>query len=616
MIINILLIIAFGGAFLVYLAGKISGKLRNILSIIISLVILTLIVMLQGKEIEVNYFHFFNFPLMFRINVLSWFFALLISFLTTLSLIFSLNYMKGKENLDFYYLMLLLVNASMLAIVLSGDLLSFYIFWETMSWSTFLLISYNKGKAINAALKYIIMSIAGSLAMLLAIILIYIKFQSFDILFISTHINMSSQNFAILIFLLLSIGFGVKSAIVPLHAWLPDAHAEAPSPFSAILSGILIKMGIYGFLLLFYVILGLKILLSLNIWGIKLNYIFALLGAISVLVPSMIAIFQTDAKRVLAWSSIGQIGYIAIGITIGSSIGTAGGLFHLFSHTIFKALLFFSIAAVEYRTGTRDLNKLGGLMKKMPIVFIGCLISVLGLIGIPLTNGFVSKWLIYKALFLNQNYFLLFIALISTWAAILYGFKILHHIFLGQLSQEHIKVKKAPLGMQIPIMILSFLVLLFGIFPGLALKTINKLIVNIGFKSLSVNLFGIVSETGPLNIINIFAGLMAILLLIIIVFKLGKKKTNIKQDDNYAAGSYIPIDKYHFTSNFYAPLFGIIKPLLIDHIDNFYLWVANRIRSLSDKVRKIYCGNVNVYVIYIIGFAALLIILKIGLKLW
>ena len=296
MTINILLIIAFGGAFLVYLAGKISGKLRNILSIIISLGILIFILMLHGKNIEVNYFHFFNFPLTFKINTLSWFFAILISFLTTLSLIFSLNYMKGKENLDFYYLMILFVNASMLGIVLSGDLLSFYIFWEMMGWSTFLLISYNKGKAIKAALKYIIMSIAGSLAMLFAVILIYVKFQSFDILFISENTNMISQNFAVLIFLLLSIGFGVKSAIVPLHAWLPDAHAEAPSPFSAILSGILIKMGIYGFLLLFYVILGFKILLSLNIWGIKLNYIFALLGAISVLIPSMIAIFQTDAN--------------------------------------------------------------------------------------------------------------------------------------------------------------------------------------------------------------------------------------------------------------------------------------------------------------------------------
>jgi len=615
--LQLILLVGFGGAIVTYFAGKVWKALRESFAVIFSLILVGMVVYVYNRySDEILKIGFLNFNIVFRLNALSWLFAIMISGITFLSILFSLNYIRGRENLDFYYAMLLLVNASMLGIVFAGDLISFYIFWEIMSWSTFLLISYNKGKALNAGLKYIIMSLIGSIAMLIAIISFYLKFGSLDISFISANINTVSTKYIIYISSLFFIGFGVKSAIVPLHTWLPDAHSEAPSPFSAILSGILIKMGIYGFLLILYTIIGIKILSIMWIGKIKLHYILVWLGAISILVPSFIAILQDDAKRVLAWSSIGQIGYIIVGISLGTGLGFLGGMFHTFNHAIFKALLFLSIASVEYQTGTRNLNQLGGLIKKMPVTFLGCVIGIAGLIGIPLTNGFVSKWLIYKSLFDTSNFFLLLFSLIGTWAAILYGYKILHNIFLGQLPEEYKKIKKEPVSFQIPIIILSFFVILFGIFPGVVLKFINNIGTHIGFQKFNISIMGISTETGVLNILNISFALLLAIVIVSIFFKIGRKSVKVPQENNYAAGSYIPEGKYHYTVEFYAPLYRMIAPYLKDVIDDFYNWLAERIKVLCNGIRKIYTGDVGTYVLYILFFLALLIFIYLRQVLW
>ena len=178
MTLQLILLIGFVGAIVTYFAGKISSKLREIFAVIISLLLVGMVIYTYGRySQEISKLGFLNFKIVFTLNRLSWLFAIMISSLTALSIIFSISYMKGKENLNFYYMVMLFVNASMLGIVFSGTLLLFYIFWEIMSWSTFLLISYNKGKALKAGLKYVIMSIIGSMAMLVAIISVYIKFN-------------------------------------------------------------------------------------------------------------------------------------------------------------------------------------------------------------------------------------------------------------------------------------------------------------------------------------------------------------------------------------------------------------------------------------------------------
>ena len=617
MSLEIVIIIAFGGALLTYLLGKVSHQVRDRFAIFTSLVLTVFIACLYGRSVEkAFYFGFFSLGFILRLNMLSWLFAITISVVGTLSTIFSLSYMRKGERTDFYFLEMALVNAAMLGIVLSGDLLSFYIFWEIMSWNAFLLISYNKGPALAAGMKYIIMSIIGSVCFLVGILSLYDSFDTLNISQIASAITSVSSGYTLFILVIFGIAFGIKDAILPFHTWLPDAHSEAPAPFSAVLSGILIKMGTYGFLLLLYVIVGLKLFLKLGSGLLSFNSILCFLGAVTILIPTFIAMLQNDAKRLLAWSTVGQAGYIILGIAFGTNLALAGGIFHFFNHALFKALLFLAIGAVEFRTGTRDLNSLGGLAKKMPVVFVGTLVGICALIGVPLTNGFVSKWLIYKTLILEGSPFLAFFALAGTWGTILYCYKLIHNVFLGQLPEKHKTVEKAPLSMQLPLIVLSFAVLLFGILPGIPLKVINVIGTSFGFESLNVNIWGIASDTGTLNTINIFSAVLAAGVIVWIIFRLGAKSVSVSQDDSYAAGAYAPVDKYHYTAEFYNPLYKMISPFLRDIVDEFYYLIASYIQKLAGGVRRIYSGDVGYYVMYIIFFLAFLIFVQLKWKPW
>jgi len=398
-------------------------------------VILTCLIYNQKVHVSFYPLPFLNLSLTLRVDNLSWFFAIVVAGIGFLSILFSLEYMKHYERLNYYYFMMLFVNAGMLGVVFSADFLSLYIFWEIMSWSTYLLISYKGGKAVAAGLKYIIMSTAGSIAMLFAIVNLYTSYKTLEISSLAFLLQTASPGYVLFLLIMFLIGFGIKNAIWPLHTWLPDAHAEAVSPFSAVLSGILVRMGVYGF------VLGYGIL--------NFNYIFCWIGAISIIVGTFIALLQDDDKRLLAWHAIGQGGYMILGISFGTTLGIAGGIFHTLNHCIYIALLFLVTGAVEYRTGgVRDLNQLGGLIKRMPVTFIGGLAGISGLIGIPLTNGFVSKWLIYKTLVLEAHPFLAFVALIGTWGTILSVYKFLHNIFLGQLPEKYKDVREVPRTMQ------------------------------------------------------------------------------------------------------------------------------------------------------------------------
>ncbi len=618
MSLETVLIIAFGGAFLTYFAGKISSKLRDGFAVIVSLALVWIISDLYGVQTEIVLSpEFLGLPLVMRLNSMAWFFAIAVVSFTALSVIYSLGYMKNRERTDYFYFMLLLINASMLAIVLSGDLVSFFIAWEIMSWSTFLLISYNREGALAAGIKYIVMSLIGSMGMLIGILSIYASYQTVNINEIATHLTAATAGYRLFLLIIFSITFGVKNAVVPFHIWLPDSYAEAPGPFTAVLSGMLTRMGIFGFLLIMYVMIGAQSTLHMGKGFFSYHTILAWLGAITIVIPTFIAMLQDDAKKLLAWSSIGQGGYMILGIAFGTSLGVAGGIFHTLNHAIYIVLLFLSVGAIEYGTnGLRDLNSLGGLFKKMPIVFLGGLLGISGLIGLPLTNGFVSKWLIYKTLILGKAPFLAFAALLGTWGTILTVYKFLHNLFLGQLPEKHEKIKKTPVAMQIPIVILAFTILLFGILPGLPLKVVNSIIVSFGFDSLDVNIWGIVSETGTLNMLNIFSALAIVGVIVWLIFKSARKTTRVDQFDNYAAGAVVPKDRYNYTVEFYAPFYRMARPFLKDIFDIFYQQLARATEFVCDNVRKIYTGYVGNYVMYIALFLAFLIFVQLKWSLF
>ena len=610
MSLELLIIVAFGGAFLTYFLGKISPKLRNGFAVLNALALVVMTAFLYGQTMEKTlHFGFLGMPFVLRINMLSWFFAITIVGIGLLSVIYSIKYTENEDKLDYYYFTTLFINASMLGTVLCGDLISFFIFWEMMSWSTYLLISYKGGdKALFAGIKYIIMSIIGSLAMLVGIISLYTHFGTVEITSLAVQIQGASINYILFILIMFSISFTIINAFWPAHTWLPDAHAEAVSPFSAILSAVLVRKGMYGLYLFMYMILGVNILNKLSIGFISFNGIFCWIGAITIVFAALTALLQNDSKRILAWSTVGQGGYMILGVASATALGMAGGTFHILNHCIYIGLLFFVAGAIEYSTGgIRDLNSLGGLIKKMPVTFIGGLVGILGLIGAPLTNGFVSKWLIYKALILNHHPFLAFAAFLGTWGTILYGYKFIHNIFLGQLPDKFKDIKEVPFTMQLPIIVLTVMVILFGVLPGIALKMINVIGIYLGFESLSISL----GKVETLNTINIFIAIFIVGVIVWLIFKGARKAVRVDQYDNYAAGSAIPKGKYNYTLAFYKPLDRMIRPYLNDFVDEFYLKLAEWTQNICDGVRRIYTGYVGNYVMYIVLFLAFLILIQL-----
>jgi len=613
-----ILVVAFASAALVYPAGKVHGRLRDSLAVLSTLLLVGLIGLGYGAWREVVYVpDFLGVQLVLRLNPLAWFFAITVAVVVSLSTIFSLSYVRHKESADFHYAATLAVEGAMLGIVLAGDLLTFFIFWELMSWSAYLLISCNRGRALDAGLKYIIMSLVGSCAMLIGLLAVYSSLHVLSIPLVAERMQTASPGFVLLVVLTFGLGFGIKSAMVPLHTWLPDAHSEAASPFSAVLSGVLIKMGIYGFVLLMYGLVGLRLLLGLGFGWLTFSHVLCWLGAITVVIPAFIAVLQTDAKRLLAWSSIGQIGYIILGIGFGTSLAFAGGVFHALNHALCKSLLFLAVGAVEHHTGgVRDLDRLGGLAKRMPVTFACALIAGLGLVGVPLTGGFMPKWLIYRTLIEEGSPFLAFAALLGTWGAILYVYKLLHNIFLGQLPEEHRAVPRAPASMCIPIAVLGLAILLFGVAPGIPLRAVQSIGEVFGLAQLKVTLWGLASDAGALNLLNICLAVAVAFAAVFLVMRLGAKGPRVSQEDSYAAGSAVPVGRYHYTVDFYNPLCRMISPYLKDRVDRFYSWLAARGGEIADLTRRMYTGYAGTYVFYIVSFAALLIFLQLVWRIW
>ncbi len=276
------------------------------------------------------------------------------------------------------------------------------------------------------------------------------------------------------------------------------------------------------------------------------------------------------------------------------------------------ALLFLAVGAVQHRTGTRDLNDLGGLMARMPVTFATALIAVCGLIGVPLTNGFVSKWFIYKTLITEGYPFLALLALLGTWATVLYGYKLVHNIFLGQLPSKYEDVREVPFSMQLPMILLAVAVLLFGVLPGIPVRAIASAQASLGLEALETGLWALPPAVGELNMINILAAIVVALAVAYALFAVAKRARRVDQTDSYGAGSYVPTDRYQYSAGFYQRAYELLGPYVRDRVDDLYRWFVDKAEGFFEEARKIYTGNVNTYAAYIVLFLALLIVLKLG----
>ncbi|MDD5383119.1 MAG: proton-conducting transporter membrane subunit, partial [Candidatus Margulisbacteria bacterium] len=340
---------------------------------------------------------------------------------------------------------------AMMGIIFSSNLILLYIFWEITAIASWRLIGFFRGKQdILRADKAFLVTAFGALVMLLAFIMIYAETGSFDLLTIKLILKARPLSFITTAFIL--VGILSKSATLPFHTWLPDAGV-APSPVTALLhAAVLVKIGVYVFARLFVATFPLE-----QIW----HTVVPALAVISTIVSAGAAMIDTDMKRIIAYSTISQIGFIFLGLAVGNVIGVAGGLLYILMHSLSKAGLFLCAGIIEQNTKTKDITRLGGLINTMPLTalaFLGCAFSVM---GIPPFGGFFGKYLVFMGAVQSKQWLITGLFLFGAFLTIIYLFRLFNLIFLGEQKVRAGEGSKLMVGC---VLALAALSLLGGIF--------------------------------------------------------------------------------------------------------------------------------------------------------
>ena len=525
------------------------------------------------------------------ITPLSWFFALMILPLFPLIMLYSYSFFK--EN-DGFYPFMLFAFASTFGILLSREMLSLFLFWEIMSWASFLLVYRSRDK--EAIISYLIFSVFSAFAILFGLMILW--HENFSLLL--SDIGRINGIYGFIAIASLIIGFSVKSVLMPLHAWAPFVYSKSDEPFVAFLSGGLSKLGYYGMFLFLFTLNGVKILQNYTP-NVAWNYLLAVVGSLSAFIATMLAIMQDDLRKLLAYSSIGQLGYIAIGFGIGTPLAITGALFQAFNHAFFKAVLFLAAGAVAYRTGKWKISELGGLAYRMPLTFLAALFAIFALAAIPITSGFAAKWLIYEAAIQQKYVFIAPLMLIAGVGAFLYSFRILYGVFLGE--NRYPDVKEAPKSMVAAMFILMLPLIIFVVFPGYMLDLMKPALSNAGIESIAHTKFAIETSLAKYNSMAVLITLIAAMIPAFIIYKARKHRIT-SFEDNYLAGEPYEFHNpsMHAAHNFYKPLKGVVLPYFEPGAIYYFEKIYKGIGILSNGIRRIYTGFVQDYAIYVVIF--------------
>jgi len=398
-------------------------------------------------------------------------FSIVIALAGLLVSIYAMDYIK-EQAAEKYHILYLLLLTGATGVVLTGDIFNLFVFFEILCISSYALVAYLREKSsIESAVKYLIQGSVGSSLLLIGIGLLYGLFGTLNMADIAQNIKSVSPASVFVPMLLIITGLGVEAAIFPLNAWLPDAHSSAPSSVSAVLSGIAIEVGLYAVVRVLFTIFG----VSLNSTPEFLLFL-AMLGILTLLIGEMCAFSQNNIKRMLAYSSIGQIGLILFALAIGTSYGVAGGLFQMISHTLAKALLFLAAGYMIYRAGSMEISALEGMGEKMPLTCLAFTIGAFSLVGLPPFIGFPGKFLIIRAaLATKQTLFIVLIALALLGTVIegAYFFRVVQVLyFKGPKSGP--AGKDAPAVALVPMFILVVLIVAVGIYPKMVTGVLNS----------------------------------------------------------------------------------------------------------------------------------------------
>ena len=607
-----------------------------------------------------------SFPLLsfnFNIDHLAAFFIFIISLISLFCSIYGIGYIKhyyGKYNLGtlgFFYNFFIL---GMLCVVTASNILFFLMVWEIMSLASYFLVIYERNNQdnIKAGLLYFIMTHIGTAFIILALLLMHKFTGSFDFFTIKESVGSIPPLVKDIIFILAFIGFGTKAGIIPMHIWLPAAHPAAPSHVSALMSGVMIKTGIYMMIRIFF-----DIFTDAPLWW---GAVVLIVGSASALLGVLYAMAENDLKKLLAYSSIENIGIILLGL--GSALSFAAlemksfaalaliaSLFHILNHSVFKSLLFLGAGSVISKTHTRNIEEYGGLIKHMPQTALFFLAGSMAISALPPFNGFFSEWMTFQALFegmksMDSAYQWIFVfsagSLVLTSGLALATFvKAFGITFLARpRSEGALHAKESSLSLRLGMAALAALCLLFGLSSGFLSGIFNNIVR--GIKSfgdydpaLVVSQNHLISVNGGFSSISapaVFAVLILAGIAIFAIIRFVSKEQKVKIGATWDCGTNLEprmeITSTGFSRTLIMIFKGILKPskqagieyrdanmryfpksrTMVFEISDvykkyFYKPIHNFVLKISERVKKIQSGNVNAYVLYI--FMALILLL-------
>ena len=394
---------------------------------------------------------------------------LAINVVSAAAMLFSARYMEQYTAKSKFLSLFMLMVAGMNGLVISGDLFNVFVFLEIASLASYALVGFGCGEEeLEASFKYMVLGSVASSFILFGIALIYGNTAALNMACVSEAIQRTGLNRGLTFALALLIaGFGLKAALVPFHAWLPDAHPSAPAPISAMLSGVLIKtLGVYALARVVFNIFGVSV---------EIGWVLISLGLLSMVAGGFLAIGQWDFKRLLAYSSISQVGYVVLGIGLGAtlmakkaniawaSLAILGGLFHLLNHAVYKSLLFLTSGSVEMATGTRQLKQMGGLACRMPVTRATCAIGSASIVGIPPFSGFWSKLILVCAAVQAGFYWIAAIIVGTSLYTLIMYLKVHRYAFLGELPENLRQTRESSGLMLVSMGFLACLCVLMGL---------------------------------------------------------------------------------------------------------------------------------------------------------
>lgn len=585
----------------------------------------------------------------FAVDALSAIFILVISIMSFWGILYANGYLRPyydkNKNISSHCFFFMLLIASMLGVTVARNGLLFLVLWEMMSLSSFFLVIFEgeKKDVLNAGIKYLVYMHLSVIFIIAMFAVLTNTAGSLDFIQYSKVLVLNPQ-IAHLVFVLGFIGFGIKAGFVPFHNWLPDAHPAAPSHVSGVMSGVMIKTGIYGIL---------RTMLITGIPSKSIAYLVLIISILTVLYGVLYAITQHDIKRLLAYSSIENIGIIGTGIGIGmlglaysnplvAILGFSGGLLHVINHSFFKELLFFAAGSVYLKTHTRNMEHLGGLIKKMPYTGLLFIIASVAIAGLPPLNGFISEILIYAGMLMGIpaseiNLFLTLVisiaalALAGTMAIVCFS-KASGIMLLGEARSEKVdKVDKDVSAiMLLPMTILTLGIFLIGLFPqytvGLVLAPVKDFVQVEGVQEI----FGtILSYAQTLSIC--FSSFLVLLLIVCIIRFFVNKKSSTHT--TWGCGYDRPNSHMQYTPSSYDNLFvSTLKPLFkrVSHIkkpkdlfpkeayfeleieDIEEAYIVEPIIKLDEKIlakfERIQNGNMQQYILFGLIFLILAIV--------